>query len=88
MHHNGRVPAIVVELGASVRTWYRKHLLGAPLVLRERLSFSRENRGSASLRDASRNVVPRAEDVTRRPPHRGTEDLKCLDEYASLDGHV
>ena len=39
-------------------------------------------------RDASRNVILRAEDDTRRPPHRGTEGLKCLDEHTSLDGHV
>ena len=33
-------------------------------------------------------MVLRAEDITRRPPHFGTEDLKCLDEHASLDGHM
>ena len=40
------------------------------------------------LRDGRRSVILRAEDVTRRPPHRCTEGLKCLDEHTSLDGHV
>ena len=40
------------------------------------------------LRDGIRSVILRTEDDTRRPPHRDTEGLKCLDEHTSLDGHV
>ena len=52
------------------------------------LSFPCENHGSASLHEANHIVILRIEDVTGRPPHRVTEDLKCLDEHASLDRNV
>ena len=33
-------------------------------------------------------MILRAEGVTRRPPHRGSEGLKCLEEHSSLDGNL
>ena len=59
------------QADASVRTWNNQHLHVPPPKFRERL-FS-----SDRLCDASRSVVLRAEDVTGRPQHRGTEGLKC-----------
>ena len=43
--------------------------------------FPCEHRGSASLRDASRSMVPGAEDVSGRPPNRSTEGLEGPDEW-------
>lgn len=36
-----------------------------------------------SLLEASRSVTLRAEEVARRPQHRGAEEQKRLDEHAS-----
>ena len=49
---------------------------GSPLSMRK-LS-------SASLGDASRSAELRAENVARRPQHRGTEGQKCPDEHARI----
>ena len=43
--------------------------------------------GSVSFREASLSVVVRAEGVTRRQPHRGSEGLKYLEEHSSQDGN-
>ena len=44
--------------------------------------------GSVSLREASLSVVLRAEGVTRRQPHRGSEGLNYLEEHFSQDGNL
>ena len=44
--------------------------------------------GSASLCEASLSVILRAEGVTSRASHRGTDGLECLKEHASLEGKV
>ena len=44
--------------------------------------------GSASLREANLSVVLRAEGLTRRQPHRGSEGFKYLEEHSSLDGNL
>ena len=61
VYQRRRVSAIVIELVVSARTWYRKYLLSALPVFRERPSVPVEDRGSASHRDASHSVILRTE---------------------------
>lgn len=46
-------------------------------------SGKREKSCQPSLLEASRSVTLRAEEVARRPQHRGAEEQKRLDEHAS-----
>ena len=41
-------------------------------------------RSSASIREASRRLILRVEEVTRRPTHSVAEGLKCTPQLESL----
>ncbi len=83
----GHVAAVINnELGAFF-SWEDDGLPGAPPVFFEGLALPGKD-GRAGGGDACSSVVLGRENVAGGPADIGTEFLECLDEHASLDGHV
>merc|ERR1719422_1418405 len=88
VYQQGRVASVIDQLVAAVCTGHSHHLLRAPPILRECLSFPSKDSRSAGFGNGCCSMVLRAEDVARRPAHFGTQSCQGLNEYACLNSHV